>query len=215
MTPTRALIACVLGLLIAVVVAGVASCGPKNFKNTNDDLRRERVELRERVSDLESLVAELRARLGEEARVREGLLGEEALSALPRAGSIGLARLTGFVRGGGLRAYIVPRDGRGRFVQVVGRLSVRASYVPGPDSELTPGLLSEDVLPPSALREAYRDGLSGPAYVVDLGVPELALDEPGSVLIEASFADAITGETHRATKTLELPGALEAFASGG
>lgn len=197
-----------MGLVTGAVVFAAVGCGPRNFRNDNDDLRRGRTALTDRVEALESEIAELRIKLSEERRTREGLVGSEPLEALPRVTSLSLGRLTGFGRDGDLSVYITPRDGRGRFVQVVGTLRVRATHVPEAGSDRTPTVMVEDVLPPLAVRDAYRSGLGGLAYVVDLGTPSIAGIESGSILIEATLDDAVTGEQHTITRTLELPGAL-------
>lgn len=202
-------------ILLSTLAGSVVACGPRNYKNDNDALRRERVDLVERVEQLEGEISELRIKLAEERRVREGLVGEDVLSAIPRVTSISLGRLSGVNRDGELSVYISPKDGRGRFVQVVGTLSVRATHVPEAGSDRTPSVLVEDVLPPTGVRESYHDGITGLAYVARLGKPSFAGLESGSILLEATFDDAVTGESHVATRTLELPDALAILRSDG
>jgi|GEM_PF-666300 len=223
-----------LGVLVFAALLLVACGGPKNFTNENDRLRREVLSLESRISSLESGNAELRARLAEAERRGEAPMPESVREALPRAGRLELleplrdlsvdGRDTGRVR-----VRVRPIDGRGRFVQVAGSLTVEVIVLPPllagangaarAEADHAPIPMSEDrlfreppigigarrlahvTLTPAELREAYRAGLSAPSYWVDI---------PGvfgtpELLVRVRLEDAVTGVTHTAERLWRVP----------
>ena len=173
----------------------------------NDELRREVAELKQQIETLEAQNAELAGKVGELDLARAGSLGNDAVLALPRAVSLEFVGLTGVdVRGDDANAvvYARPLDGRGRFVQVVGEMTVAVSFVPeDPDAGgATP--LGGATLGSAAIRDAYREGLGGSSYRFEVPLTGLKLINDDRVVISLVLRDAITGETHRVTETFAV-----------
>jgi hypothetical protein len=91
---------------------------------------------------------------------------------------------------------VVPTDAYGRFVQVVGTLVVEARAVPATGATDAGAPVLSTTLRPGAVRDAYRSGLTGTHYSVELPLSGPA--QAGDVMLRASFTDALTGATHTA-----------------
>ncbi len=205
-----------LGLLTLGTVC--ACSGPKDFDNDNDALRRERESLLAENGRLRAELTESRAKLDELARtanLAEGVSPEEFARAVPRCAGLDWDRLTGFVDEDGvpgpeaIDVYLRPFDGRQRFLQVAGWLTIRADVLPepdpaNPDGVQPPELIATVTLGPTEVREAYRASILGMHYTVriDMLEPNRVLD--GDVVLVASFRDAQTGRRHRAQRTLTV-----------
>ncbi|MEM1424513.1 MAG: hypothetical protein AAGH64_10990, partial [Planctomycetota bacterium] len=188
----------------------------KNFDNDNDALRREREALAAENERLRAELSEARAKLGEIAQtleLAEGVDAREFVDATPRCAGLNWDRFTDLVDEDGvpgpeaIRAYIKPFDGRQRFIQVTGWLTVRADLLPDPDpaapqNARPPELLASVSLEPRGVREAYRSSPLGTHYVVELPLAEPNRPLSGSVVLVASFRDAQTGRRHRAQRTI-------------
>ncbi len=202
----------IVGMLLVLATLAAVGCGARagGFRNEAD-------ELRARVQDLEDELARTRAERNElEGKVREltstleaagGATSADVVAALPRCAGLRFDRLCGLGDRDGepgaetIDVYILPVDGRQRFLQVAGTLRVEAT-LHRPDG--TSELLARRELGPRALREAYRSTLLSTHYTVDLPLrPPLAEDEAGTIVLVGQFQDAVTGLTHLATLTLE------------
>ncbi|MEO0630730.1 MAG: hypothetical protein AAFY46_08370, partial [Planctomycetota bacterium] len=115
----------VLALLFSVLIG--CSSGAR-IAAANDELRSERETQRERIDALEAENAELKAKLAEANARSESPLPEDVIDALPRVAGIELTRFSS-IGDGEVTWAIKPTDGRGRFVQVVGTLELRAVAV--------------------------------------------------------------------------------------
>ena len=192
-----------LGIALAacLIAGGLASCGPKNFANQNDELRREREELRARIASLETQLAEAKAQLGAVSPApmtgaASGLDAAEVAAASPVCVALEIDRLSGLrdTTDDGAPDMLVVRlrtlDGRSRFTQVVGQLDVRASLVrvDGPTAEIGSASLG-----PVAVREAYRSGFEGSWYAVDVPVVIEELRAGDRVMITARLIRADGG----------------------
>jgi hypothetical protein len=115
---------------------------------------------------------------------------------------------------------VTPFDGRHRFVQIVGTLTVEARYVPlagagtpqdevlaravAPADSALPdqNLLGRTTLGPSGLREAYRSGFMGTHYTVEIVPrPDVRVTD-GAVVLSATFVDELTGRRHEAWRVV-------------
>lgn len=172
----------------------------------NDALRSQVLALEDKVRALEAERDELKAKLSEEQRVRAGALSEEVVAAIPRCAGIDFGSLSGFEPADPAKpptmvvAYIDPRDGRGRFVQMVGTLKVAAMLAPPAGQSGEPRQLGAVTLTPARLRDAYRSGITGTHYTVEIPLSEAdsAKARDGELLLTAEFLDAITGRAHQA-----------------
>ncbi|GAB5496439.1 MAG: hypothetical protein Phyf2KO_15190 [Phycisphaerales bacterium] len=198
-------------LLLALTATGCSS-GARIAK-TNDKLRLERETLREQIDRLESENAELKAKVSELSMQNDASPSDEIIAALPRVASIELTRYCSVWTEGGAseaRFFLVPTDGRGRFVQAVGKVGVTVAEY----GELTEpiklagiennekiesiGILNLNAI---ELRDSFVSGLSGSSYMIS--VP-LTKPPSGGVIFSAWFEDAITGKLHRAGRLVEI-----------
>jgi hypothetical protein len=217
-TTSRRLIRTPTGLrpwAFAFAALTLLGCGgkPKDFDNENDALRRKVLDLETRVSSLSAENGELAAKIAELTRERDVMVegssvSAEVIESLPRCAAIEFARYSGPADRDGtpgidvIEVFVRPFDGRRRFVQVAGRLTVSAVLLPPSSDGQTPQpqLLGSVTLGPRELREAYRSGPLGTHYSVSI-----PLDPPnqilnGTVVISAELDDAVTGVVHRTTQ---------------
>lgn len=197
----------------AVVVAcagSLAGCGPKNFANQNDELRREREELRAQVADLERRLAEADARAAAAARASaptpDSALDPGAVAlARPECTEIEIDRLSGFraaegeTQPGVLVVRMRTLDGRNRFTQVVGSVVVRAERVRPGEPTIEIGTME---LGPVEVREAYRQGFKGTWYAVE--IPVGGVDgQPGDAVMVTAVLTLESGTRVESVRVLE------------
>lgn len=203
----------------ALAALALAACGPRNYVNTNDELRREVLDLQRQLAAETAAKEEALSKLEEAERVRVGALPPDVLAALPRCADLTLENTTGLARtapGEGppdaLDVYARPLDGRRRFIQMVGRLTIEVTLLPTPGPAAPPPRrLAYTELTPIEVREAYRAGLFAAHYVVRVPLPELPDPVGGALVVRVQYLDALTGRVFDASRTIEpRSGALEA-----
>ena len=89
---------------------------------------------------------------------------------------------------------LAPRDDRGRFMQVVGSLEVRAVSVPETGD---PALIASVDFDPLAVREAWRGGILGSGYVFELELDRATDQLPPTIDVVTIFREATSGRTLR------------------
>ncbi len=144
--------------------------GPKNFLNTNDDLRRENLELTRQVEDLER---KLQQRLAQIQTLNERLHGDALPEGFdpPVVSGLTIDSYSGPVdidrdgRDDVLRLYLLPTDQRGRMLPVTGTLTAALLRIP---DQGEPSVWKEVSLDPAQLDDAFRDGFTGPFYKVEM-----------------------------------------------
>jgi hypothetical protein len=205
-------------LLLAVAAGAGGGCSMRILAPTAADSAREQVAAHaETIARLEARQRELE---GEVRALREALadrpdagVDPEAEAARPRLAALGLGRGSVVRRTGDGAAemvlYIEPRDGRGRFLQIVGTLTAQLAVL-GIGSE--PVVLGEWSYPPVRVRDAWRSGFMGTHYTIMEAVPlpEEAASE-ASVLIR--FDDAIDGERFELLRAVPVLGDSRAVRS--
>jgi len=211
MNAERALLSSCAILTLACAAPLLSACragGSMSVERANDELRRRNLELEDRVAALEGTNAELGVKLEESEGARKVALPQDVLEAMPRCVGIQIGSLSGIERaraGRPARAIvdIEPTDARGRFVQIVGTLTVEAVVLPpaGVDNGSVQRFTA--VLSPSQVRDAYRAGLLGTRYSVELPVQNVPV--PGDVVLRAQFTDALSGHVFNAELTRPLP----------
>ena len=199
------------GACVASAAAFLCACGPGNFANTNDDLRRENLELRRSVD-------ELSARLEREVRAQEVLLARQAGARgplpegarPPRLVKLTMDRYGSAVDADGdgrsdlVRLYVYPRDQQDRMLPAAGTLTARVLDL----SADPPRVLGERTLDPAAFEAAYRDGFTGPYYRVEVplaglaGVPDDR--RPAEVTARVELAPAVGGPPLTTQRVFEL-----------
>lgn len=208
--------------LLLVAPAMLTSCRVGGASSEADALREKVVGLEKDLSKARAERDEARAVLAEAERVRlagSGDLPAEVLAAVPRCATVTLDRGSGLSRDGAwIDVTVKPADARGRFVQIVGTLSVRADYIPPPEADSAgraqgaapaePRPLGAVTLSPGDLRDAYRSSLMGTHYVARIPVPPGALEGPGaergSIALSLEFLDALSGQAHRDSLTTRV-----------
>ncbi len=203
-----AAIAVALGLLAALAASGCRAKG-KDFENENDALRKRVLELETSLADTQARETEMRAKYEEMKLAAAGLAEQQALDALPRCAGVLIDRFSGPVDtddDGALDAvdiYVRPYDGRRRFVQVVGTLTVEVSLLGVTGASETPRLLGSAELSAADLREAYRSSPLGTHYTVRLPL-DTPIAAPGTLVLRASLLDRVSGLQHADQRLVEL-----------
>ena len=200
-------------ILIALLLGGCGS--QKSFLNENDALRRENLELKQKVEKLESQNASLKG--GNEqlaaqlARALE-LPGNVRLDQLPTPSRITVGRYSAALdtdRDGRLdiiRVYISVYDQNGRFVPLAATAAAQAVAI---DPPAPPRVVSEIKLDADAFEKAYRSGgFTGPHYTIELPLNDVPADvEEVTVKISVTpltSAKALTTETKISLKKPDL-----------
>ncbi len=196
----------VVSTAVGLAVPHVPGCRATVLKPSAADSLREQVQSLEiEVDRLSQRNRELEIALEKatsEAAIRA--IDAEAAAAQPHLVRIGVGsasgiRIVGSDSGdsaipGLLTVYIEPADGRGRFLQVTGRVSIQASM---PVEGGQPIVLGERSFSLIEVRDAWRGGFMGTHYTfeVPVAMPRAALDaipDPQASLLVV-FRDAIGG----------------------
>lgn len=185
-----------LGALLGLMTLSfVPGCQVTLLKPTSEDTVRERVAAVEQRN--EQLVLEnagLKARLQEnEASLTRDEAAIEA--AMPRLSALAIASSSVVEEGAGgrreLTLRLAPADDRGRFMQIVGNLSVRVIAVPDDGPPIPLAVARFD---PLEVREAWRGGVFGTGYVFQIPLSGgEAGPLPETVDVVMNFTDATTG----------------------
>ncbi len=157
-------------MLLTLIGTG---CGPKNYLNDNDQLRRENMEL---ARQIEALEVQLNQRLVQIESLREAAAGQPLPEGVdpPVVSGVEIDSYSGPIdtdRDGiddVVRLYLLPTDQHGRMIPVAGTLTAALLEIP---DEGEPRVLVEVSLNPEQLDAAYRDGFTGPYYLCELPVP--------------------------------------------
>jgi len=202
--------AAAVAVILLCAVASGCFFGPRNFENENDRLRKENLELRERVAELEAQLLAARDRIDNlERRISGGVTPNVpgvAPSDVPQASELSFGRFLGLVDDDEdgvadvARVYLIVRDQFGRVMPVAGSVRVRVVVIPSQGEPRTLGMLE---LVGEAFAETYRQGLTGAHYT--LRVPIAAPGELGpndELVVRALVTDAATGRTLTASKTM-------------
>lgn len=211
-----------IGACLLVSAGGCTAGGSKSASQANDELRRRVMALEDQKKTLEQTNAELLAKVTELSNNRGQALPADVLAAMPRCASISISDLGTWLDPADIakpaasaHVSVSALDGRGRSMQGVGTLRVEILVLPPGAAVVNdagervakdgaaPLRAAKAELGPAALREAYREGLFGASYVVDMAIEPLA-ERNAVVLVRATFADAITGATHEATKLVDV-----------
>lgn len=129
----------------------------------------------------------------------------EAVEATPALATFAISSLTSARETGPGRAdlalVLVPSDGRGRFLQVVGRLKATVvAIVPG--QEPLPAATVD--LGPKELRDRYRSGFMGTHYTVEVPVAWASAEPARALGVALEFTEAASGRRFLATSTIQV-----------
>ena len=190
----------------ALAMISLSGCGSSLTSDEADALRR-------KVLDLEKMNLQMSLRTTElEAELKRQSAGLDSLPLEIRENTPRVARLTiGRLshardddddgRSETLLIYVDPEDGFGRFVQLVGTLTVHAAILPADTDALTIGRFT---LKPGPLRDAYRSGFSGTHYTIEFPI-QLSPENSGQTcLVRVIFVDGHTGLEHSTEREIKL-----------
>lgn len=189
----------IIPLLVAyVAVILSAGCSGGGGISEGDDLRRKVLNLEKENERLTLRERELTAELRQESQ-RPDSLPLEIRESTPHVAAIALDRRSHARdedddgRPDHLFLYITPEDGLGRFTQLVGYLSIHAAMLPSDADATTIGRWR---LTPSEVRAAYRSGITGTHYTIELPIEAPDGFEDKTCLVRVEFEDGRTGERH-------------------
>lgn len=193
--------------LLPILALGLLpGCEGGKVSLENDELRQRVLVLERENEQLRSREQEMQIELEQESRRVESL-PSEVRESVPHVTELSIGRLSHARdldddgRPDEIVIYLTTTDGYGRFVQAVGRVSVHAVMFPPGENALTVGLL---VLDPPALRQAYRSGVSGTHYTIELPI-ELDEDPPApSVVVNVQYEDGRTGAIRSDEREISL-----------
>ena len=186
-------------LLTAATLAAVFTAGCGSFKKVseeNDRLRARLIEVEDENRELAGRGAELEGQL--QRLTRDLPIPQEVRDATPHVADISIASVShatdtdGDGRSDTLIIYVEPTDGRGRFVQLVGELSVHAAVLPADGDAITLGRVR---LGPLELRDAYRSTFLGTHYTVDVPITIALGATQTQCTVKVVFVDGHNGRT--------------------
>lgn len=198
-----------LAALLALCAIGLPACsGPGRVADANDQLRKENLQLRRQVDELqqkaELRVAELE-RLQQQVNNTQPPAVEGAVP--PLLTKLNFDRLTGAIDTNSDRAddtvrlYLRPLDQQGRFLVVAGKADVQfVALSPGRD----PLVLAQKSYDAKAFDAAYRTGLTGTHYTLELALPAPLPEGVSSATISVHFTDAATGALFKAERVIPI-----------
>lgn len=206
------------GLALGLAAVSAGGCGLRYGGSSQHkvlaELREQNATLRERVAGLESERDELQVKLGAQAASAAGRTGTangdaalaaQIASAMPAVVGVEIDGLSGPSPRDARKVivYVLPRDGRGRFTQVVGTLAVHVLVREdaAADGSAAERKIASLELSPGQLRDAYRSGFTGTNYIIEVDVGD-AGQSPGNatLVMRAQLTDLLTGKTHEAVR---------------
>lgn len=196
-------------LTLALLLATLAGCRTRLGGGDAAEVS----SLAKRVTELEREVQlqTLRADEAEAKLAANPRISDPITRATPVLAGIEIDRLSGPTPAdaASFPVFIRTLDGRGRFIQVVGQLEVEA-FVASDATNAPPVRVGSATLGPLDVREAYRSGVMGTHYRVEIAADPQFLSAPTfrgglsryDLRIVARFDDALTSRRHEATATI-------------
>jgi len=166
-------------VVLVAALCGVTTIGCSSARvmvpSDNDGLRREVQALREQVSALQAQRAELQQQLAAATKpiAEAGSVDAQVAEATPQLVSLSVESGSHYLSSGSASGhstceaviYIKPADGRGRFMQIVGRARASAFQLHADGRVVSLGTAQWD---PIEVRDAWRDGIFGAHYTLRL-----------------------------------------------
>lgn len=194
-----------LFLIIAVTLPGCSGGGGARFANENDRLRAQALDLENQAKALKSRNAELEAQLAQATRAPT-TLPADVIAATPHVASISLGRLSHARDDNNdgkldtILLFLEPTDGLGRFLQIVGSVSIHAAILPADGPAKTIGQRN---IGPKELRDAYRSSFTGQYYSLSLPI-ELPSPSPDQCIVKVTFTDGYSGQSFSTDRAIDL-----------
>ncbi len=179
----------------ALSLALTTGCGSfKRVSRENDRLRTQAMELQQQNRDLTNRTAELEAQILRASD--DGGVAQDVRDATPHVAAISIDAISHVLDENGdgrpdtLVVYVTPNDGRGRFVQMVGDLSVHMAMLPTDSDAVSIGRIR---LGPRELRDAYRSTFLGTHYTITMPISVPDSPHPTECTVKAEFLDGYDG----------------------
>lgn len=186
--------------MLGLIVLVLSGCSDGQIATENDGLRRQVLELRKENEQLRQRETELTFELQQDSR-RPDALPPEIRENTPHVASISIGPRS-HVRDQDddgipdrILVYVTPADGYGRFIQLVGSLSMHAVILPPDADAITIGRVT---LEPFELRAAYRSGITGTHYTIELPIENLPKPAESTCILRVLFEDGLTGQQRSA-----------------
>lgn len=186
--------ACIAALLW---LGGCTIGGSSTASAQNDELRRKVAEQQRQIESLAAARGELDAKLA--ANALDAGADPEVAAATPVVSVLEIDSLSTLLPleakepATGLRVHVRTLDGRRRFTQAVGVMTVELKD--GAGATLATGRVG-----PVALRDAYRSSVTGTHYTIETPLPSSAQGK--TFTLSVTFEDALTGRRLEASKEL-------------
>ncbi len=180
-----------------LLLGGCTLGGSSSVSAQNDELRRTVASQRAEIDALVAARDELSAKL--EAASRQANVSPEAVASTPAVSVLEidsfstLLPLDAKAPATGVRVHVRTLDGRRRFTQAVGVMTVEVTDAAG--TTLAAGRTG-----PAALRDAYRSSPAGTHYTIES--PLTGPASGGAYTLRVRFEDALTGRHLEATREL-------------
>lgn len=185
------------GLAASLLIGGCTIGGSSTVSAQNDELRRKVAEQQRQIESLAAARDELGAKL--EAKVRDLGADPEAVAATPAVSLLEVDSLSTLLPLevtspiSGVRVHVRTLDGRQRFTQAVGTMTVELTDAAG-------ATLASRRVGPLALRDAYRSSVTGTHYTIEAPVANAA--RGATLTLRVRFEDALTGRRLEASREL-------------
>jgi len=180
--------------------------GSTELDQVIDELRQDNLALRRQVTELEQTLADRQAYI---EVLNQQLKGSQPVEGaqVPKAVGIEFDRFSGVVDTNGdqaadvLRVYVRPRDQKGRFLPVAGAASVQVVSIRSGQDPLT---IASANYSAQQWEEAYRSGVTGTHYTLELPLPEKMPKGVRDLTVLVVLTDGATGAelSHQAVMSL-------------
>lgn len=191
---------------LALMMISLSGCGRSLTSGEADALRRKVLDLEKTNKQLSLRTTELESELKLQSAGLESI-PLEIRENTPRVAGLTIGRLS-HARdenddglSDSLLIYVDPEDGFGRFVQLVGTLTVHVAILPADADAQTIGRFS---LKPGQLRAAYRAGFSGTHYTIEVPIQLTPENTGQTCLVRVIFEDGHTGLEHSTEREIKL-----------
>jgi hypothetical protein len=198
-------LAITLGLICCAL--GVSACGPRNFVNENDKLRREKMSLQR---EIESLRQKLARRSGQLETLRGRLAGPAGTQPTlmePVLSDIQLGDYSGPIDADGdgqhdtLRLYVDTLDQEGRLLPVVAEARVQVVHIPDKGE---PQAVASNQYSAEQFNEAYRSSFTGKHYTLEVDLPRPLPKSLDQITVKLTLKHGPTGNRFTAQETYRL-----------
>jgi len=165
-----------LGAVVVLVAFGLAlvGCGPKNYLNENDKLRKQNMALKREIDELKEKLERQTGQLKNLETRLKGPAATQAEANTPIFSQITLGRYSGPIDTDGddvhdkLRLYVQTLDQKGRMLPVAAKASVKLVHIP---DEGEPRALVSKTYDADAFSDAYRSSFTGQHYTLETDLP--------------------------------------------